>query len=190
MPESRKTRTARGVLVALWILTLLAACAGKQGEPPTAAPGPRSTATPAPSPATRVSMPCDPGGGFPQPRRGCPDQHPTTAWLTAYEDGRATLEPFRTYVNDAAGRAYAREHDLEFPFPNDYHDAPVGAAFNVELSAQTVCTGIIVIGYREPLRDHRVSCDKLSVATQDRPVPAALWWDGDRVVQVSELYRP
>ena len=66
MPESRKTRTARGVLVALWILTLLAACAGKQGEPPTAAPGPRSTATPAPSPATRVSMPCDPGGGFPQ----------------------------------------------------------------------------------------------------------------------------
>lgn len=135
-------------------------------------------------------MRCDPGGGFPKARAGCPDPEPETGWLTLNRDGERVLEPFRTLGNDAEGRAYAEDRGLDFPFPNDYFDAPDGPAHEVVLEPDTVCTGIIRVGYREPLEDHVVECAALDEGAADRAVPVAVWSDGQRTIQVSELYRP
>lgn len=139
------------------------------------------------SPATGEAVPCDPGLGSPVSTPGCPE--PTSGWVTV-SDGEPVLTPFRTLGNDAEGRAYARERGVEFPFPNDYFDAADGAAGPVELSSGTLCTGVILVGYREPLTDRVVPCDELLDVAGRTPVPVAVWSSGGRVVQASELYRP
>jgi hypothetical protein len=100
------------------------------------------------------------------------------------------MRPFRTLVDDAAGRAYARRHHVGFPFPDDYLDAPVGAAHPLRLGRGTVCTGSLRAGYREPLRDHRVGCSLLVRALAVAPLPVVVWRANGRPLQVSELYRP
>ena len=134
-------------------------------------------------------MLCDPHTGFPVATSECPDPEPETGWLTASGE-QLTLKPFRTLLNDAEGKAYANEHGEDFPFPNDYFDAPNGASHPVRLAPGTVCTGIIRVGYREPLKDHVVSCADLVGAAAERRVPVAVWSTDDTTVQVSELYRP
>jgi hypothetical protein len=135
-------------------------------------------------------MPCNPGGGFPKARAGCPTEEPETGWLRMTSEGKRVVKPFRTLGNDAAGRAYAESHGLEYPFSNDYFDAPDGSAHPVDLDAGTICTGIILVGYRDPLEDHVVPCTALDETAHKRRVPVAIWRSGQRVVQVSELYRP
>jgi hypothetical protein len=144
-----------------------------------------------PRPTPPAEMPCNPGTGFPVAQEGCPDTDPETGWLTASGDD-LTLAPFRTLGNDAEGRAYARAHGLDFPFPNDYVDVRDGRPHRLVLARTTVCTGIIRVGYREPLEDHAVPCGALikGAAHARMPLPVAVWRDGDEVVQVSELYRP
>jgi hypothetical protein len=100
------------------------------------------------------------------------------------------LTPFRTYLTDDEGEAYAEAHDLEYPFSNDYYDAQTGVPYEIELDSTTTCTGIIAVGYREPLADHEVDCSALERALRRRGVPVAIWREGDSIVQVSELYRP
>lgn len=143
------------------------------------------------TPSSASEMRCNPGSGFPVPEKGCPDPDPETGWLTASADA-LTLKPFRSLGNDPAGEAYAREHDLEFPFANDYYDAPDGDSHAIEIDKATVCTGIIRVGYREPLEDHAVPCGALVKVARDQRMrlPVAVWQDGGVVVQVSELYRP
>ena len=177
-------------------LLLLSGCGAGQGHEVTAsvsdAPADVPTATVSAVAASRGAgqpMPCDPGSGFPVHRDGCPDRQPTTGWLTVSDAG-LTLTPFRTLRNDAEGAAYAREHGEEYPFPNDYFDAAAGVREQLETPTGTVCTGIILVGYREPLTDHVVACDQLSAVAARRPVPVAVWQSGGEVVQVSELYRP
>jgi hypothetical protein len=149
---------------------------------------PSPAAAPTSDPST---MPCDPGGGFPRPKAGCPDSDPETGWLDRTPRGGLRLKPFHTLGNDAEGRAYAQDHDLEFPFSNDYFDAPVGTAQPIVLDGETVCTGIIRVGSRGPLADHAVDCGTLAAAAGDPPdLPVAVWRDGATIVQVSELYRP
>jgi hypothetical protein len=139
---------------------------------------------------------CDPGGGFPQPKNGCPDPDPETGWLRVDRDGNLVLRLFHTYVNDAEGEAYAAAHGLEYPFSNDYYDAATGPRALITVPADAVCTGIIKVGYREPLRDHVVDCAELVEVVDALPYPlhVAIWRDGDldngTVIQVSELYRP
>ncbi|WP_126688313.1 hypothetical protein [Nocardioides ferulae] len=148
-----------------------------------------SASTPPPPTSLEQRLPCDPGGGFPRRRAGCPDAVPETGWLAGTPDA-LVLRPFRTLGNDAEGRAWARAHQEEYPFSNDYRDVPDGAARPLVLTRGTVCSGIIRVGYREPLRDHPVTCAELvSVATR-RQLSVAVWIVGARVVQVSELYRP
>jgi hypothetical protein len=134
-------------------------------------------------------MACDPGGGFPKAKAGCPDLEPETGWLKLAH-GKRVLRPFRTLSNDSDGQAYAEARGLDFPFPNDYFDAPHGSAHEVQLEPNTVCTGMILVGYREPLEDHIVPCATLDYVAGQRAVPVAIWRAGQRVVQVSELYRP
>lgn len=134
-------------------------------------------------------MPCNPGSGFPVPQDGCSDPEPETGWLRATEDS-LRLAPFRTLGNDPEGEAYARKHGEEYPFANDYFDAPNGASHPLELRHGTVCTGTILVGYREPLTDHVVSCDELVKVAERRRIPVAVWVSSGRVIQASELYRP
>ncbi|MCW2792696.1 MAG: hypothetical protein JWO76_1794 [Nocardioides sp.] len=192
----------RSLLLAL--LVPLVACGS--ADEPTAAESPGSIADPpesfgrvsvTPHPATSPRLsptvtrpPCDPGGGFPVPAPGCPDPEPETGWLTVGPDRALVLHPLRTYTNDAEGRAYAESHGLEYPFSNDYFDAADGAARPLSLDPETACTGIIRVGYREPLHDHAVDCADLIHAAARRRLTTAVWREGDRVVQVSELYRP
>jgi hypothetical protein len=177
----------RRVAVAAAVLVALTGC-GRAGE--RSAAEPTAADVPTGSPTTALP-PCDPGGGFPTARDGCPDAEPETGWLKRDSGGGLSLRPFRTLGNDAEGKAYAERRGLEFPFPNDYFDAPTGAPHAFELDRDTVCTGIIVVGYREPLEDHAVDCTALVDAAAARGrVSVAVWQDGVRVVQVSELYRP
>lgn len=148
----------------------------------------RDEAVDSPSPVGGT-MPCDPRSGFPAVTNECPDPDPDTGWLTAAE-GHLTLELFHTLGNDAEGKTYASEHDMDFPFPDDYVDAPAGSSHPVQLALGTVCTGIILVGYREPLEDHVVRCAALVEAATARRVPVAIWSTDDTIVQVSELYRP
>jgi len=156
-------------------------------------PSPRRLPTPAVDPASAprtTRLVCNPGGGFPRPKRGCPDPDPETGWLTSTQDGELQLKPMRTYVDDAAGKAYAEQHGLEFPFTDDYYDAPGGRARRLELDSATICSGIIAVDLQDPLADHAVSCADLVRVAAGQRVTVAVWRDGDRVVQVSELYRP
>jgi hypothetical protein len=134
--------------------------------------------------------PCDPGSGSPVTAPGCPDPEPESAWLTVRPDGALVLHPFRTYGNDAEGRVYAERRGLEFPFSNDHFDAGVGPDQTFELDSDTVCTGIILVGYRGPLGDHVVDCSELTEVAARRRVTVAVWRDDGEAVQVSELYRP
>ncbi|WP_296607437.1 hypothetical protein [Nocardioides sp.] len=146
-----------------------------------------------PTAAAPAEMPCDPSIGFPEPKEGCPDPAPETGWLRATAQG-LTLAPFRTLGNDAEGQAYAREHDLEYPFPGDYFDVPDGPSRPVVLTPHTVCSGAILIEYAASSDasgwDHAVECTDLVRVASQRRVPVAIWRAHGHVVQASELYRP
>lgn len=198
--RARHTRVKRSLLVVVAIgLLLLVACGAEQergvkatpavSDAPSETTAPSSSATVKAAKPAKQRMPCDPGSGFPVPKGGCPDPEPETGWLAAPNDS-LSLTPFRTLGNDAEGEAYAREHGEEYPFPNDYFDAPSGPSHPLEVTQRTVCTGIILVGYQEPLADHVVSCDELVKISERRRVPVAVWFSGDEVIQASELYRP
>jgi hypothetical protein len=183
------------LVVAVIGLPLFAAACGAASNETDEVSTPPPAALPASGPTTGATkaamapMPCNPGSGFPARKAGCSDPEPETGWLLATEDG-LSLAPFRTLGNDAEGEAYARQHGEEYPFPNDYFDAPDGAGHPLALGHGTVCTGIIVVGYREPLTDHVVSCDELVKVAEGRRIPVAVWVSGGTVIQASELYRP
>jgi hypothetical protein len=101
------------------------------------------------------------------------------------------LEPFKSYTNDAEGRAFARSHHLEFPYSNDTHDASIGGPVPFALDSGASCTGVITVGYRGPLRDHPVVCSEFpeAVVFHGR-ISVAVWRADGEVVQLSELYRP
>lgn len=167
---------------AVALLLSVGACGAVDDEPT-----PTTPATPSPTPrrAAAAPPPCDAGLGSPEQTPTCPDDHPETGWLAGL-----TLEPFRSLSNSSAGKAYAESHDLEFPFSNDYYDAPDGPQHPITLGPDTVCTGIILIDYREPLSDHPVDCSELVAVADHRKLAVAVWRNGSTVVQVSELYRP
>lgn len=192
----RKSRAAALVLVAV----VLAGCGG--AETPTGEPGRRTppaspSASPIPTDRPPVAaMPCDPGMGFPKSRQGCPDPTPSIGWVTAYDADGVHVQPLRTLHNDAEGRAYASERGLEYPFPNDYLDVPDGDAVSVAVPAGTVCTGAILVRTGHPASDRVTTCARFARtverlrASGGPGITSALWFDGDRLVQLSELYRP
>jgi hypothetical protein len=176
-------RPLAATMLLLALVVPLASCGDTDPSAREPSDQPSTTTTPS-------TVPCDPGGGHPVAKAGCPDPAPVTAWLDVEPDGGLVLHPFRTLGNDDEGRAYAQSHHLEFPFPDDYYDAPSGPPSTLDLDAETVCTGIIRVGYREPLADHAVDCGSLVDAAAQLRLTVAVWRDVDTVVQVSELYRP
>ncbi len=173
-------------------LLALAGCGGSPSPSPSPTPSPSVSPTPSASPSVSpspVAMPCDPSFGDPKPKAGCPHDTLVTGWLQA-RDGALTLRLFRTLHSDAEGQAYAAEHDLEFPFPNDYYDAPTGKIRAVTLAPTTICTGAIQVGHMNG-EDNVVPCRKMANVAGRKPrLPVAVWGPLDQPVQVSELYRP
>jgi hypothetical protein len=134
---------------------------------------------------------CDPGQGFPRYQEGCPDADPKTGWLTVDPTGGWLVEPFRTYLNDAEGAAYAEANGLDYPFDNDHRDISTGPAQGIQIEPKTLCTGIISVGYQDPLLDHPVACRAFDRALRKGIAIPVVWWaEGGRVVQFSELFRP
>ena len=146
----------------------------------------------APTVTSGVAIPCDPGLGFPQPATTCPVEEPTIALLTSYAaDGALTAQPLRVLTNGPEGKAWAKEHGVEYPFPNDYYQVPDGAPKTVRLTDTTVCTGVILVGYEEQLADHVVDCGAFRTPLRRLgEITVALWADAGGLVQLSELYRP
>jgi hypothetical protein len=184
-------RLAR-IVGAIGLPLLVAAC----GAAPDEAVKASSAASDAPPtvPPSSESLPCDPGTGFPVPKDGCPDAEPETGWLKASDDG-LVLTVFESLGNDAEGKAYAREHGEEYPYSNDYFDAPSGAKYPITLAEGTVCSGAILIRFADIDADadgwdHAVACSELVKVAAQRRVPVAIWRSGGKVVQASELYRP
>lgn len=169
-----------------------ATTSGTQSSPATSTPRAEPTAKTSDKPTGVGGPACDPGFGAPRPREGCPDPRPDTGWIAQSPDGTLTFQRFRTLRNDADGRAYAEKHGLDFPFASDGLDVPVGDPKVIRLQKDTTCTGVILIGYTEPLRDHKVDCDAISEALQRRrpEIPVAVWLQDGDVFQISELYRP
>ncbi|MEZ5097886.1 MAG: hypothetical protein R2731_18505 [Nocardioides sp.] len=143
-----------------------------------------------PIPGITAQWPCDPSLGDPRHAPACPNDSPLTAQLTRFEDGHLDLEVFHTLHSDTTGQAYAAAHDLEFPFPNDYYDAPTGEVVSLDLGTDTVCTGSILAGFGAQDRLMRCRRFATALAFHGFPVPVAVWQHRGRVVQVSELYRP
>jgi hypothetical protein len=164
---------------------------------PSAPPSTIPSAPPSTAPTTphhgndqqQAHLLCNPGLGRPTRSPTCPDPQPETGWLRYRTGEPLLLKPFRTLIDNAAGRGYARRHHLGFPFANDYLDAPLPGTLPLRLGPDTVCTGSLV-GSRGPLQDHRVSCRLLIHAASAMPLPVAVWRADGHPVQVSELYRP
>jgi hypothetical protein len=106
-------------------------------------------------------LPCDPGLGDPQSPPGCPGAY-ATGEVVIDDDGEVVLDPVG------------------------------GSPIRLDLSAVEVCSGAVLVGYREPLVDHVVPCSDFRLALEDGipSIPAVMWEDGDRIVQLSELYHP
>jgi hypothetical protein len=154
-------------------------------------PIPPATATPAEPPMPQGGFPCDPGGGFPKPSATCPYGDPVTGTVTGFDGSTVTLKPFHTYYNDAEGKAYAKKHHIDYPFLDDHYDAPDSPARTVEAAPDTICTGIIAVGYRDPMKDRKVPCSAyVKAVSRYQAVTSALWFDGQHLVQLSELFRP
>jgi hypothetical protein len=175
------------ILVAVVTLSL-GACTASSDEPDATSSSP-STPT-ADGSASSQGAPCDPGLGAPKPSSSCPSDRAQTAWLTRGTGGELALVPMRILGNDVQGKRYAAKHDLEFPFPNDSIAIPTGASRAVTLAPDTVCTSAALVKPRRPLTDHVVPCPALTAVAAQQGVLVAVWSDADRVVQVSELYRP
>jgi hypothetical protein len=167
-----------GIIQALLYVILSAIAPHLNERPPLPDPGP-------------LVAPCDPDFGFPQPSATCPDPHPLLGRVTAYGDGTVTVQPIRVWVTGPEGQAYAEAHGLDYPFSNDYYQVDVGEPVTATVEPTTVCTGSIAVAYGEPLADHRVDCAAFGAALgRHEWVTSALWFDGYRLFQLSELYRP
>lgn len=69
-----------------------------------------------------------------------------------------------------------------------------GSPYVLDLGAFELCSGVIQVGYREPLEDHVVECSEFRDALEEQPgsrIPVAIWSGRvDQDIQLSELYRP
>lgn len=199
MARARRHPGMRTPTGATLLLLLVASGCGGNTTPATHAPvAVAHTATPThatsprlakPSTRRHVEPPCDPGGGTPQPRAGCPDPTPETGWLRVRATGDPTLRLFRTVLDDEEGRAYARAHGASSRFFDGFADVPTGERRRVGLDAGTICTGVTI----DPVpnvADHVVPCVDLVATAGEYALPVVAWTADGRVVQLSQLYRP
>jgi hypothetical protein len=100
------------------------------------------------------------------------------------------VRPFHTYTDNAAGKAYAAAHGLDYPFLDDYFDADIGGLRTITLSAATACVGGNILG--KDIAGEPVACsDFASVVKKGVQVPAGFWvLPGGSAESVTEIFRP
>jgi len=111
--------------------------------------------------------------------------------LVSVAGSKITVQRFHTYTNGAAGKAWAKAHGVEYPFPNDYYDADEGAKRTIVLDASTTCTGNVEMG-KGP-GGAAMSCPAfLAQAAKHKGMPMGFWvLPGSSAAQaVIEIFRP
>ncbi|MCW2782511.1 MAG: hypothetical protein JWR35_2960 [Marmoricola sp.] len=99
-----------------------------------------------------------------------------------------TVRPFRTYGNDAAGKAYAVAHHLSYPFDDDYYDAPAGPTREITVDGNATCTGNVVLTQQNATNPD-VPCNAFA---RHPGIPAGFWLrPGTNLAEsVFEIFRP
>lgn len=117
---------------------------------------------------------------------------PSPTYLSAHvlsgTAARLVVQPFHTYTNDAAGKAYAAAHGLGYPFLDDYADADVGPRRTIVLDARTACVGGLDLG--KDLTGVPVPCS--AFGEQGQRMPAGIWLrpGSSTAESVTEIFRP
>lgn len=193
----RRRTARRAVILAAAVVVLMvgaptAILLRSNDDLPNQAPSANGSVTPSVTPTVGAvaPLPCDPGGGSPRMRVGCPDSQPVTGWLTKRANGQLWVKPFRVYTDNAAGKAYARRHGIHYPFFQGFYEAPDGPSFRIDLNS-VICSGIANVGgTRGGQADHLVACSDMSEVAARMQLTVAIWRKDTRIFQVSELYRP
>jgi hypothetical protein len=113
-------------------------------------------------------------------------------YLTAHLFGESgptmIVQQFTTYLDNAAGKAYAKAHNVQYPFLDDHLDVEFGTQRIVTLDSRTACLGNIVLTGQN---DHQqpVPCGAFG---GHKGLTMGIWWNPATGVaeSVNELYRP
>lgn len=110
-----------------------------------------------------------------------------SAHVVSESGSTLVVQPFRTYVNDAAGQAYATAHGLHYPYDDDHVDVDTGAERTVTTGSSTACVGDVVLTQQSA--GLPVSC---SAFAGHKGLPVGIWvLPGSSVAEsVSEIFRP
>ncbi|MCW2855674.1 MAG: hypothetical protein JWR52_1289 [Marmoricola sp.] len=109
-----------------------------------------------------------------------------SAHLVSQSGYSMSVQPFTTYGNDAAGKAYAKAHKLPYPFLDDHLDVDMGSVRTITLTVNTACLGNIVLTGQNA-DDLPVPC---SAYTGHKDLTMGFWVHGGTAESVTELYRP
>ncbi|MCW2784823.1 MAG: hypothetical protein JWP74_1340 [Marmoricola sp.] len=109
------------------------------------------------------------------------------AHLVKENGNTLTVQPFHTYYNDAAGKAYAEAHQLMYPYDDDHIDVDTGARRTVSIGTDTACVGNIVV-----TRQTDVKVVPCSAFAGHKALTMGIWLQPGTATaeSVSELYRP
>jgi hypothetical protein len=99
-----------------------------------------------------------------------------------------TVQPFITYTENAAGKAYAKAHGIEYPFLDDYYDADTGPTRTITMASSTACVGNEVLTGGSDASP--VPCSAL-MKSPTIQLPLGIWLGSDGTPEsVTELFRP
>jgi hypothetical protein len=109
--------------------------------------------------------------------------------LVSVSGSKIVVQPFHTYTNGAAGKAWAKAHGVEYPFPNDYYDADQGAKRTVVLAKDATCVGNVQLG--KDAGGAAMACSAfLSQAAKHPGMPMGLWVTSSVAQTAIEIFRP
>ncbi|MFL6171696.1 MAG: hypothetical protein ACJ716_02285 [Marmoricola sp.] len=111
--------------------------------------------------------------------------------LVSVSGSKVLIQPFHTYTTGAAGKAWAKAHGVEYPFPNDYYDADEGAKRTVVVDKSSSCAGNVELG-KGP-GGGSMSCSAfLAGAAKHKGMPMGFWvLPGSSTAQTAiEIFRP
>jgi hypothetical protein len=108
--------------------------------------------------------------------------------LVSFTASKIVVQPFHTYTNDAAGKAWAKAHGHSYPFMNDYYDADQGPQRTIALNASTACQGNVGLG--ELPDGAPVACSAFAKLIKDTPIGIWVLPGTSTAEAVIEIFRP
>ena len=108
--------------------------------------------------------------------------------LVSFSGSKIVVQPFRTYGNNAEGKAWAKAHGHPYPFMDDYFDADFGPKRTFLLNAGTACQGNVNTG--KPAEGAPIACSAFSKEIKDTPMGIWVRPGGSTAEAVIEIFRP